>query len=342
MGPANRQGGVLQRILYPGLPAGLLFLAVSVFLFWPLPSCRGLWGTLLPANSFLAAMGCFVLSRRWLDSFWASAIAGAAYGFGPFVLSFKLYHPLAGFSIALLPWLFCPGAFWNRLAKPSLSVALRRLPLLVLPFAFLFLFYWLASLPRLGPYSLMPSTQQIGKEDILSILEFPTPPANKIIIGFYANAFILAVMGLFVYSYLLRALVLLPPLLGFVLAFSQPLLNVPPVVWVAVPMLFLSVLAGLGAQAMVVAGPADRKWILACLLLAAFLAVFCFFFAFSRPDRHGYWTPAVMYGLSFLSIAAVYGLCTQQIRLHFLRWLLLTAALGADLFYTSRMLIASL
>lgn len=342
MCPEKRHAGLLQQFLYPGLPAGMFFLTLSAFLFWPLPTHWNLWKSLSLTNSFLGALGCFTLSRRWLVSFWASALAGTAYGFGPFLLSFRLYHPLAGFSAAVLPWLFCPGAFWNRYAKPSWSISLRRIPLLAIPFIFLFLFHWLISQPWLGPYNLMPATQQLSKNDILSILEFPSAHAGQIIIGFYANAFILAVMGLFVYSFLLRVLVLLPPMLGLVLAFSQPILNVPPIIWIALPMLFLSILAGLGAQAMAIAGPADRKWILACLLLAASLAVFCLFSALSRPEGQGYWAPAVMYGLSALSTGLIYGLCTQGIRLHALRWILLGGALGADLIYTSRMLLSSL
>lgn len=342
MCPEKRQAGLLMQFLYPGLPAMAFFLVLSVLLFRPFPVRGNPWTLLLPLNSFLAALGCFALSRRWLDSFWASAVAGIAYGFGPFLLSFRLYHPLAGLSIAALPWLFCPAAFWHRYAKPSLSLTVRRFPLLLLPFAFLFLFYGLSAQSRFGPYHLMPSTQQISRQDLLSLLEFPAAPAEKIIIGLYANTLIPAVMGLFVYSFLLRVLVLLPPLAGLILAASPPILNVPPIVWMAVPMLFLSVLAGLGMQAMAVAGAADRKWIFACLLLSALLTAVCVFLALVRPDGQAYRNPAWMYGLAFVSTGTVFLLCKFEVRFPLLRWIVLGAAVGADLFCCGRSLITSL
>jgi hypothetical protein len=337
----KRHTGLSQFSFYPGLPAGILFLALSFFLFWPLPTRSTPWALLVPANSFLGALGCFVISRRWLASFWASAIAGLVYGFGPFLLSFRMYHPLAGFGIAVIPWLFCPAALWHRYAKPSVSIFLGRLPMLLLPFLLIVLFYWLPAQPWVGPCSLMPSTQQLRFEDLCSLLEFPPKSNSQILIGLYANAVVLALMGLFVYSFLLRVLVLLPLLLAFILAFSQPILGVPPIVWMAIPMLFVSVLAGLGAQAMAVAGPADRKWILVCSLSAALFTAIGLVFIFSRPDGKAFRLPTLMYGITLLSTGILYLLCTRQIRLPLLRWLVIGTAFGANLFFSSRLILTS-
>ncbi len=342
MHPTQRQTGLSKSVLYVGLTAGLFFAAAAVVFFQPAPIPGKTWQSLAPITSIIGGWGCFALSRRWLNSFWASAVAGLMYGFSPFLLSFRIYHPLAGLGVAVLPWLFCPAALWNRYAKPTVKVHIRRLPLLVLPFVWLVLFYWLPAQPWLGPYTLMPSTQRLRPEDLWAVLEFPSAATGQILVGFYANALILAVMGLFVYAFLLRVVVLLPPLLGFVLAFCGPILNVPPIVWMALPMLFLSVLAGLGAQAMVLAGPADRKWIFACLCLAAFLAAAGIVLAFSRPDGQRYWMPAAMYGFALLTAGVMYFLCTKQLRLTPLRWLLVGTALAINLFCTGQTIIASL
>lgn len=342
MHPTQRQTGLSWRALYFWLAAGLFFTAAAVVFFRPAAAAGKKWQIFAPITSIIGGWGCFVLSRRWLNSFWASAIAGIAYGFSPFLLSFRIYHPLAGLGVAVLPWLFCPAALWNRYAQPSVKVHLRRLPLLLLPFVWLLLFYWLPAQPWLGPYSLMPSAQQLRMEDLAAILEFPSAATGQILVGFYAIALILAVMGLFVYSFLLRVLVLLVPLAGLVLAFCEPILNVPPIAWAALPMLFLSVLAGLGAQAMVLAGPADRKWIFACLCLAAFLAAAGIVLTFSRPDGQRYWMPAAMYGLAFLTAGSIYFLCAKQLRLTFLRWLLVGIALAINLFCTGQTIITSL
>ena len=64
-------------------------------------------------NSIAGALGCFVLSRRWVSSFVGSLFAGAIYGFGPFALSFAAYHPFAGLPMAAVPWLFCQAAFFR-------------------------------------------------------------------------------------------------------------------------------------------------------------------------------------------------------------------------------------
>lgn len=342
MHPRPRQSGLSWGTLYFGAAAGVFFTAASVIFFRPASVAGKHWQMLVPAASIIGGWGCFVLSRRWLNSFWASAVAGIAYGFSPFLLSFRIYHPLAGLGVAALPWLFCPAALWNRYTQPSIKVHLRRLPLLLLPFVWLLLFYWLPAQPWVGPYSLMPSAQQLRLADLGAILEFPSAATGQILVGFYANALILAVMGLFVYSFLLRVMVLAAPLAGLVLAFCGPILDVPPIVWAALPMLFLSVLAGLGAQAMVLAGPGDRKWIFACLCLAAFLAAAGIVLAFSRPDGQHYWMPAAMYGLSFVTVGVICFLCTKQLRLTFLRWLLVGTALGINLSWTGQTIIASL
>ena len=58
---------------------------------------------LVVVNACFAAMGSFVLSRRWVASFWGSFFAGAIYGFGPFLLGLAKFHPTAGLLAAGIP-----------------------------------------------------------------------------------------------------------------------------------------------------------------------------------------------------------------------------------------------
>jgi hypothetical protein len=328
----------------PYLPlffALVIFSGLAVFLFLPFRPIGNLKECLTQFNSILAAGGCFLLSRRWLASFNASALAGAVFGFGPFLLSFKIYHPLAGFIAAVSPWLFCPVALWDCYAAPTPTVQIRRLILLIVPFAFIFLFFWLSSLPCIGPYDLMPRTQQFHPANLPMLAGFPGPFGKQIILGLYANVFILALMGLIVYLALLRIAVLAPVLIGLVFSFCQPILDVPPVLWMAIPMLFLSILAGLGAQTMAWAGPTDRKWILFCMLIAALLGGICLTKAYFGQDR-SFFFPAKMYGIAFLTTTSLFFLVKLKLSGRLLQWILIVTAIALDLILTGRIVLSNL
>jgi hypothetical protein len=341
MPPNSRQSAPSISFLLQLLSALVVFSVLAILFFLPSFPIHNSKAYLTIFNSVLAAAGCFLLSQRWLASFDASAVAGAVFGFGPFLLSFQIYHPLAGSVVALLPWLFCPAALWNRFAAPTTSLQARRLILLLVPFACLFLLFWLSSQTWVGPYDLMPRTQQFHITDLLTLAGLPGPLGKQIILGLYANAFILAIMGFFVYLAVLRISILIPVLVGLVLTFFQPILNVPPVLWMAVPMLFLSILAGLGAQTLAWAGSADRKWILLCMLLAALLGGLCMAKAWFGQNR-GYLFPAGMYGIAFLMTAILFFLIRAQLRWHLFRWILIGTAAGLDLFITGRLMLAGL
>ncbi len=320
-----------------------IYLALALLLAYPWPNAFNLRQFFPGFSSILGATGCFLLSRRWLASFNASAIAGAVYGFGPYFLSFQMYHPLAGLSIALLPWLFCPAALWQRHASSSPLRWLIRTVLLLLPFAGLVLYFWLPAQSWAGPYDLMPRTQQIQICDLPPLLGLPAQWGNRITIGLYPNAFILAVMGLFVYLAVLRISVLLPVLAAVVLACLQPLLNVPPVIWLAVPMLFFSVLAGLGAQAFAWAGASDRKWVWICMLLAIVLLGICLVKILLNQQTVGMFRLwAILYAAACLMTSVVFLLARRQIRWHLFRWILMTGAVGADLFLAGRLIATAL
>ena len=57
--------------------AAALYTALAVYLFWPYFNRLTTSQYILPLNFTLAALGCFILSKRWISSLAASLIAGA-------------------------------------------------------------------------------------------------------------------------------------------------------------------------------------------------------------------------------------------------------------------------
>jgi hypothetical protein len=89
--------------------AAAVYAAFAIYLYQPHLKSFDRFHYLTFFNVWLASMGCFVLSRRWVSAFTGSIIAGAIYGFGPFVLGLGKFHPTAGLVAAAIPWLFCPN-----------------------------------------------------------------------------------------------------------------------------------------------------------------------------------------------------------------------------------------
>ena len=107
-------------------------------------------------------------------------------------------------------------------------------------------------------------------------------------------------------------------------------------------MLFLSILAGLGAQAFAWAGVSDRKWILFCMLIAAVLASVSLLKIFVGQTDSVFRFAAVMYGVAFLLTGTLFFFAKGQLRWHLLRWILITAAVGVDVFFTGRLILITL
>ena len=67
--------------------AALVYTSFSVYLYLPYLGKFQRFQNLLTINLIFAALGCFILSRRWICGFIESLLAGALYGFGTFTLS---------------------------------------------------------------------------------------------------------------------------------------------------------------------------------------------------------------------------------------------------------------
>ncbi|MHC4740707.1 MAG: hypothetical protein ACYS8Z_02280 [Planctomycetota bacterium] len=324
--------------------AALLFAGFAVYLFWGRLGGEDRWKLLLPVNLCAGALGCYLLSRRWISSFAGSLIAGAIYGFGPFMLGLGKFHPIAGSLAASIPWLFCPAAFGSR------TKWRRNAPLLaVLPFAAIVAFFQIAELCRFFP---VHAAAKLGSGDIVGFFA-PLVIAEHDIIGtttfgFYHIPIAGLVMGFAMLLAAKRLPIITLCIVGFVLACWQPVFKVSPVMWLSIPSVCCSVVIGAGVQGLEVAGPSDRKWLLgaACIqggfaIMALFLATNYFEYFLSLADDYAklFVRTAEMYVLGTVAVLTLFFLARAKMRLGPLRWAILCLSIAVDIFLGAHFII---
>lgn len=326
-----------KQYLAVTLAAGF-YLAWTILLFAPhrqsLSSLKLLFAVAPP----LAAMGVFLLSRRWLSSWMPSAAAGLIYGFGPFGASFLSFHPVTGLAFAVVPWLLLPSVYWNCGLSPGAGRLVIRAAMCGLPFIFIIGFFWVFSLHWIGPLFLLPKNELLNRYDFGGLVLPLSMTGRQIVFGIYHAPLIAAMMGTLVYLSAQRVLTLAVPAVGLVLAFLDPVFGVSPVIWAALPMVFLAILAGLGLQSLLFAGKSDAKWVLTCFvggIVCAMIGV-----AMYLPDRaEVYVAPAVFYTASAAGMGVLFAISRLGIRVIPLRWLILAAMIAADCYFSGRWLI---
>jgi hypothetical protein len=326
----NIGGPVVNKGVYcKFFAAGLLYIALSVYLYQPYFEHFSVLQYLIVANSVCAALGCFVLSRRWISAFPASLFAGAAYGFSPFAFGFAVYHPLAGLPLAIMPWLFCPAVFWAGQRKKTIWTVVPPAGLSLLPFILTALFFWLCAQPRFGPLFPLPLDTKLHLADLLGLVAPLALKPHEFTFGFYHVPLVVGLMGLFMYLAVHRIKVMIIVAAGLVLAFTDSVFQTPPIVWTLIPVLYCSVLIGLGMQGLVLAGQADRKWILVCTVGAAALAVITLLLSLKSPAA--FEASAKMYALATVLTSSVFFIAKSGYRWRWLRWSLLCTGLGIDI-----------
>jgi hypothetical protein len=139
---------------------------------------------------------------------------------------------------------------------------------------------------------------------------------------------------------------------GLVLAFSRSFLDagkvawlgVSPILWLSIPMLWCSVLCGIGLHGLIEAGPADRRWVLTAAILLAILAIValllaakCFqtFLGLGNDGGRLFLQDALLCLIGVAATGIVFLLACQSLRLHWLRWAVLCTALGIDIFVSA-------
>ena len=321
-----------------------LYLVFSGYLYWPYFKDIGGYRLLFFVNPVVASWGAYFLSKRWVNNWTPSVLAGAVYGFSPFALSYAGFQqPVAGLSYVLIPWLFLPSVYWHKGKQPDAFRFCMRTLFALLPFAAIIGMFWCAAQKWAGPHFLMPISATLTGEHFLDLI-FPLFQKGKdLTFGIYHASIVLAVMGLFVLIKIQRITVLIPVAAALILCFFEPVLGVAPIVWAAIPILFLAILSGLGFQSIFWAGKADSKWILTCAIIASILAAFFGGLAYKRlvGGMVLQWT-AMMYALTAVSLWLMLFFAYTGLRWKPIKWAVLTAAVAIDVIFSARYLVDKL
>jgi hypothetical protein len=327
--------------------AAAIYVAFAAYLYQPYWRNFQRWEYLFLVNSPLAAVGCYVLSRRWVSSFAGSFFAGAVYGFGPFMLGLAGFHPTAGFLVATVPWLFCPAAFSPRQKWRWLSI-----PLSLLPYLAIVLFFQVSLHYRLFA---VPAQAKLHLADLVGLVA-PLVAAGRGLmpVGFYHIPLAPLIIG---FSMLIQRLkvgrigIIIILVTSVVLAFCKPFLNVSPIIWLAIPVVCCSVLIGAGMQGLISAGFADRKWVLATAGICGAFAIvtlllatkyFQTFLSLGAGYAKVFADTGRMYSLGAITLLVVFLLVRAKLpaeRRLPIRAVLLCLAMAADIFLGARFIV---
>lgn len=319
----------------------VIYIVFAIYLYQPYFEHFKRIQYLLVVNVCLAALGCFVLSWRWVSSFTASFFAGVVYGFGPFLLGLAKFHPSAGFLAATVPWLFLPAAFGPRAKWRWLSW-----PLSAIPFLAVVLFFQAAGRFGLFPIPIQTKLYLADLRGLAAPIVLAT--RDRSLIGFYHIPVASVVMGFSMLVAARRYGVMAILVFGGAAAFFDSFFGVSPIIWAAIAMVCCSVVIGVGTQGIISAGSADRKWLLAAVIVMGALAITSLLLAVKYYDTvaglgAGYGKflveTAKMYILGAITIAIVFFLAKGNLRVRIIRIAIIASAMAIDIFLGARFIV---
>jgi hypothetical protein len=325
--------------------AGAIYISLAVYLYQPYFERFSAEEYLFVVNASLAAMGCFVLSRRWVAGSWASFFAGAAYGFGPFMLGLAKFHSIGGFLAAMVPWLFCPAAFWTKAGWRWLGWLLSALPFLAIV-----LFFQVSAHFHLFPVPIQTEVRLADLAWLLAPLVAAGRDVNVTLVGLYHVPMAALLVGLLMLVRARRVGVAAIFTVGTALALSDSFLGISPIMWLSIPVLCCSVLVGVGMQGLVSAGPADRRWVLAVAAVCGAMAIgilliatryFSVFAGLGAQCANLFVSTARMYILAAVALAIIFFIARTRLRITALRWAVLCSAAAVDIFLGARLIVDS-
>lgn len=331
--------------------ASVVYVGFAVHLYRPYFGAFTLWQWLLPASACLGAVGCFVLSRRWVVGFSGSFLAGLVYGFGPFLLSLARFHETAALLAASIPWLFLPAAFLGRKHGGAVAFLLS-----LLPFVAVVLFF------RVGAgedYRLFAAPIQAAPRPA-DLFGFVAPlvmvTRTTALPSLYHVPIAALVLGLAMMFRARRYGVLLILVTGFALTFCRSFLapahlewlGISPILWLSIPLVCLSVLAGVGLQGLIEASFSDGKWVLLAGIVPGVLAITTLMLAatyfqtiFGLGDGYArlFVEAAKMHLMAAIAAAFVFAMTHFKARVPSLRWFVLCAAIAIDVFLGAQYIV---
>jgi len=329
-----------RRLVYTGICVAVFFYAVlGWYLYRPYLKDFEPVQYFVVLNSVIGAVGCFVLSRRWVGAIAGSVLAGAVYGYSPFALGFAAYHPLAGVVLAAVPWLFCPAAFLPRRlgVNKTLRITAVTAGLSLLPFIVMAVLFWLLAQHSMGPFFPLPKNEKLHLANLAGLVALGRLKPENFIFSLYHVPLAAGVMGLFMYFSARRIGVSIIVLVAFCLAFSDSVFQVSPIVWALIPMLCLSILAGLGMEGLTWCGRADRRWVLVCVFLMAALAIITYLLGLKLAGQ--YHQAAKMHATAAVLMGVMFFMAKAQLRWHLFRWVLLYMGAGVDILLGARHIV---
>jgi hypothetical protein len=315
-----------RRLIAEFVSAACIYVFISIYLY--APYLRGFTRIeyLFVINSAASSIGCFLLSRRWTKTFSASILAGAIYAFGPFLLGFTAYHPFAGIPAAIFPWLFIPAVMMVSGKKVSFLWALKLL-LCAFPFVIVILFFYLLSLPSIGPFFPMPPIK--GHLVNFVPIAFPlTGSAEDFIVSFYHLPVCGILLGLPLLISRKKYILLILFAACLCLSFCRPILETPPIVWTLLPGIFWAVLAAAGSERLLMANKTDVRLILACFIVLAVLSGFNF--------NQGHILSGSIFAGGTLLLAGVIVISRRSMNMRFLLWMLFYVGCCADILWGAK------
>lgn len=302
------------------------------------------------ANLAFAAIGCYVITRRWVWSFTGSFFAGALYGFGPYTLGLIRYHPAAGVLVAAVPWLFAPAVFGLARRRTWLKIPLAALPFLVIVLLFQITCKW-----RLFA---VPNQIRLGVDDLLGLLaplvaigHVRTGGGPGMLVGFYHVPLAALVVGLSMLLAARRIGIITVALIAIALSTCRVFLEVSPVIWLSIAVLCCSGLVGAGVQGLLLAGRSDRGLLIFTTIIMALLAIVTLSLATKYfqtflglawgPARH-FTQAGEMFALGAAAVGLIFVMARLQLRAVPIRLIVLCMALGLDVFFGARFIIDAL
>ncbi len=308
--------------------AGIIYAAFAAWLFYPHLSRFAGTQRILLIIPVVSAIGVFLLSTRYVNSFVACFISGIVYGFGSFASAFYTgYHFSAALIYACLPWTFIPAVFLYKLAKAgNKTTNFLAAVFSLLPFIFVFAVYFIAAKSYLYP---IPPEVVLTPKSFRAIITPLSFPIDAFSIGFYHAPFGALLVGLVLFFKTRRFWSAILLILAVLLAFYSPVLSVPPVFWLSFVVLICSVIIAEGFEAMVLAGKTDANWLL--LSAAALIFQAGLNFALNRVASLPFDSlPVVLSAVSVIAVLFVFFIARAGLAMHILRMAVLYTSVLID------------
>jgi hypothetical protein len=327
----------INKKLSPAVQFVVAVIIYTAFACWLLcPHLAKLAGAqkILLLAPIIAAIGAFCLAGRYVNSFVASFLGGIIYGFGSFTIAFYCFHPFAFCVYAALPWTFVPAVFLYKLPKiSSNTVNFLAAVLSLIPFLFVLAVFWLAAKFYLFP---IPPETVVSSKSFAAIITPLFFSADVFSLGFYHAPFGALLVGLVLFFKTRRFWTAVLLILAVVLAFYNPVLNVPPVFWLSFVALICSLIIAEGFEAMTLAGKTDANW----LLLAAAALILQAGVTYALHWQIGYQLSSALSAVSVIAVLFVFFIARADLAIHYLRMAVLYTAVLIDILIITREMIA--